>query len=252
MTAPPERIALPRIMGHRGVAALAPENTLAGLRSAARLGLSWVEFDVMLTRDAVPVLFHDKTLRRTTGRPGRMAETDYAAVKDLDAGAWFHPDFAGAGVPSLEQAVEVLLAEGLRPNVEIKPTPGRDVETVERAVPLLRALWPADRPPPLLSSYSVMSVAAARALAPDWPRALVADTVPADWRARLEALGCACFHIHHLRGREKLVREIHRAGCAVSCFTVNRKRRAQALLDRGVDCLITDDPGPLEVALQEA
>ncbi len=245
MIAPPDRIALPRVMGHRGVAALAPENTLAGLREAARRGLAWVEFDVMLTRDGVPVLFHDQTLRRTTGRPGRMAETDYAAVKDLDAGAWFHPDFAGAPVPSLEQAVEVLLDEGLCPNVEIKPTPGRDVETVERTVSLLKALWPAERPPPLLSSYSTMSVAAARALAPDWPRALVVDGIPVKWRLLLQALGCACFHVHHRRGSETLFREVHAAGYAVACFTVNRERRARTLFERGADCLITDDPARL-------
>ena len=245
MTELPVRLALPKVMGHRGAAALAPENTLAGLRTAARLGLSWVEFDVMLTRDAVPILFHDETLRRITGRPGRMDETDYAEVKDMDAGAWFHPDFAGASVPSLEQAVEVLLAEDLRPNVEIKPTPGRDVETVEQTVALLKALWPADRPPPLLSSYSTMSVAAARALAPDWPRALVVDGIPVQWRRRLQALGCACFHVHHRRGSETLFREVHAAGYAVACFTVNRERRARTLFERGADCVITDDPGQL-------
>ncbi len=251
MTGPPDRIALPRVMGHRGAAAVAPENTLVGLRTAARLGLSWVEFDVMLTRDGVPVLFHDQTLRRTTGRPGRMAETDYAAVKDLDAGAWFHPDHAGAPVPSLEQAVEVLLAEGLRPNVEIKAAPGRDVETVERAMAVLKALWPVDRPPPLFSSYSTMSVAAARALAPDWPRALVADKIPANWRRTLRALGCACFHVHHWRGSEKFFREVHAAGHAVSCFTVNRERRAQTLFERGADCVITDDPKALGAAWRQ-
>lgn len=250
MTGPSDRVALPKVMGHRGVAALAPENTLAGLRTAARLGLSWVEFDVMLTRDAVPILFHDETLRRTTGHPGRMAETDYATVKGLDAGAWFHPDFAGAPVPSLEQALEVLLAEGLRPNVEIKPTPGRDVETVERTVAVLKALWPTDRPPPLLSSYSTMSVAAARALAPGWPRALVVDGVPVKWRRMLEALGCACFYVHHRRGSETLFRQVHAAGYAVGCFTVNRERRARTLFERGADCLITDDPAQLGTAWQ--
>lgn len=250
MTEPPAGVALPRVMGHRGVAALAPENTLAGLREAARLGLSWVEFDVMLTRDAVPVLFHDETLRRTTGRPGRMAETDYAAVKDLDAGAWFHPDFAGTPVPSLEQAVEVLLAEGLRPNVEIKPTPGRDVETVERALALLKALWPAEQPPPLISSFSLMSVAAARTLAPDWPRALIVDGIPAHWRRTLAALGCASFHVQHRRGSAALFREVRAAGYAVACFTVNRERRARTLLERGADCVITDDPTRLGTVWQ--
>ncbi len=245
MIAPPDRLALPKVMGHRGVAALAPENTLAGLREAARRGLAWVEFDVMLTRDGVPVLFHDQTLRRTTGRPGRMAETDYAAVKDLDAGAWFHPDFAGAPVPSLEQAVEVLLDEGLCPNVEIKPTPGRDVETAQRAIAVLEAAWPSDRPPPMISSFSAMSLAAARVLAPDWPRALIARRVPKDWKAQLQALGCVSFHISAQRGSSRLFNEIHEAGYAVACFTVNERRRAVNLLRDGADCIVTDNPPAL-------
>lgn len=242
MARPRHVFALPKVMGHRGVAARAPENTLAGLRKAAELGLTWVEFDVMLTRDGVPVLFHDGSLKRTTGRDALMAETDFAALRSLDAGRWFHPDFAGEPVPSLEQAVELMLDLGLQPNVEIKPTPGTDVETVERTLPLLEALWPEDRPPPLISSFSTMSVAAARALAPDWPRALIVDRPPAKWLQVLQALGCASFHINRRYCSERLVRDAQAAGYAVACFTVNEKRRAQKLLGWGVDCVITDDP----------
>ena len=239
------RFQLPRIMGHRGVAALAPENTLAGLRAAAGLGLSWVEFDVMLTRDGVPVLFHDDLLKRTTGRPGEMAAHDYAEVRGFDAGQGFHPDFAGETVPSLDQAVAVLLEQNLRPNVEIKSTPGRDVETAQRAIAVLEAAWPSDRPPPMISSFSAMSLAAARVLAPDWPRALIARRVPKDWKAQLQALDCVSFHISAQRGSSKLFNEIHEAGYAVACFTVNERRRAVNLLRDGADCIVTDNPPAL-------
>lgn len=240
------RFPLPRVMGHRGVAALAPENTLAGLRAAARLGLRWVEFDVMLTRDGVPVLFHDDSLKRITGRPGEMAALDYAEIRLLDAGQRFHPEFSGETIPSLDQAVAVLLEQNLRPNVEIKPTPGRDVETVQRAIAVLEAAWPSDRPPPMISSFSTMSLAAARVLAPDWPRALVTHRIPRDWRATLQALGCVSFHVGAQRGSARLFKEIHEAGCAVACFTVNERRRANNLLRDGADCMITDDPAALE------
>ena len=239
------RFQLPRIMGHRGVAALAPENTLAGLRAAAGLGLSWVEFDVMLTRDGVPVLFHDETLLRTTGQSGEMAGHDYAEVRGFDAGQGFHPDFAGETVPSLDQAVAVLLEQNLQPNVEIKPTPGRDVVTAQRAIAVLEAAWPSDRPPPMISSFSAMSLAAARVLAPAWPRALIASRIPADWKAQLQALGCVSFHIHARRGSSNLFNEIHEAGYAAACFTVNERRRAANLLRDGADCIVTDNPAAL-------
>jgi len=65
---------IPRVIGHRGACGYAPENTLVSLREAARRGVQWVEFDVMLSRDQVPILFHDEDLARTTNGHGRVAD----------------------------------------------------------------------------------------------------------------------------------------------------------------------------------
>ena len=92
---------LPRVMGHRGTAARAPENTLAGIRAAKDSGLDWVEFDTMLTGDGVPVLYHDDNLQRTTGRDALMENTAFADLASLEAGAWFDHRFHGEPVPSL-------------------------------------------------------------------------------------------------------------------------------------------------------
>src|SRR3989304_501563 len=113
---------LPRVMGHRGAAALAPENTLGGFRRAAARGIGWIEFDVMLTGDGVPVLFHDDNLKRITGRDAPMAETPYSVVRTLDAGSWFAPDFAAERIATLEAAIAVLDELQLSANIEIKPT----------------------------------------------------------------------------------------------------------------------------------
>src|SRR5207245_7977846 len=86
---------LPPVIGHRGAAARAPENTLAGLRCAKELGCAWVEFDVRLTGDGALVLCHDSRLDRTTTGRGRVAAQPLAAIRGCDAGSWFHPDFAG-------------------------------------------------------------------------------------------------------------------------------------------------------------
>ena len=116
---------LPRIMGHRGAAGVAPENTLVGLRTAAELGVRWVEFDVMLSGDGVPVLFHDDSLKRTTGCDALMADTPLASLSKLEAGAWFASKFAGEPIPTLEDALSFLLESGISPNVEIKPSTGK-------------------------------------------------------------------------------------------------------------------------------
>ena len=102
---------LPPLIGHRGAAAQAPENTVAGFRRAAALGLPWVEFDVRLTADRRLVLMHDATLTRTTNGRGRVRDRRLAEIAELDSGSWFAPAFAGERVPTLERAIEVL-AEG--------------------------------------------------------------------------------------------------------------------------------------------
>ncbi|MFQ5774105.1 MAG: glycerophosphodiester phosphodiesterase family protein [Kiloniellaceae bacterium] len=243
-------IVLPRVMGHRGAAAAAPENTLAGLRAAARTGVAWVEFDVMLTGDGVPVLFHDDNLRRTTGRDAPMSRTPLAALRALEAGSWFAPEFAGEPVPTLEEALEVVLDLGLHANVEIKPTPGRDEDTAEAALGVIGRCWPGDRPPPLVSSFSRRALGAARRRAPDTPRGLIAWRLPRDWARAARALECATLHLPGNRLSERAARRIKGAGYGLAAFTVNDPAAARRLLAWGVDCIITDAPGAIAAALR--
>src|SRR5262245_35511267 len=109
----------PQIVGHRGGGTLAPENTLAGIRTAAQMGCGGVEFDVMLSADGVPVLIHDETLERTTNGHGSVATTAYASLASLDAGAWFDPRFRGERVPTLDQAGKLCVELGLWANIEV-------------------------------------------------------------------------------------------------------------------------------------
>jgi glycerophosphoryl diester phosphodiesterase len=91
-----------RVIGHRGAAAMAPENTWAGFDLALELGVDAIETDVRATRDGVLVLLHDELLDRTTDGTGPVQEADWAAVQCLDAGAWFDARYAGERIPALE------------------------------------------------------------------------------------------------------------------------------------------------------
>ena len=77
------------------------------------MGVEWVEFDVKLTKDQVPILFHDETLERTTGASGNVADMMFEDIRNLEAGSWFGDTFAGIRIPTLEEAVEVLLERKL-------------------------------------------------------------------------------------------------------------------------------------------
>src|ERR1700693_594514 len=85
---------LPPVIGHRGAAARAPENTLAGLRRAKAVGCARVVFDVRLTGDGALVLCHDPRLDRTTNGSGLISASSLAAIRELDAGSWFDPSFS--------------------------------------------------------------------------------------------------------------------------------------------------------------
>jgi glycerophosphoryl diester phosphodiesterase len=258
--APAFSLSLPRIMGHRGAKALAPENTLSSMKVAAETGVTWVEFDVMLTGDGRAVVHHDETLTRATGLKRAMAKTAFAEVTTLDASLAFARKygqrkaaaFAGRSdcrVPSLAQTVACLLELGLTPNVEIKPTKGLAARTAEVALSELAALWPQDRHLPLISSFERESLAAAKRVVPAWPRGLLAESFPRDWRRAMEELACASLHLDWQRTRKADVAQVKAAGYAFAVYTVNGVRAGRRLLDKGVDCLITDRPDLLLPAL---
>ena len=240
---------LPRVIGHRGAAAVAPENTLASLRRAKELGAAWVEFDVKLTRDGAAVLMHDESLERTTDGQGEIALTTLAELQKLDAGAWFDPAFAGERVPTFADALALCGELGLGINVEIKPCPGREAETARVAVETLIELWPEDRPVPLISSFAPVCLAVARDLAPAVPRGFLADRLPARWQQQLDAYGCSTLHLNDRRTSQQQRAAVLAAGVPLVLYTVNDPGRARELLEAGVAALFTDRLGKVLAGL---
>ncbi len=238
----PDTPPLPAVIGHRGAAGLAPENTLAGFREAARRGAKWVEFDVHLSADGVPVLMHDDTLDRTTNDTGPIDGRNLSDLRILDAGCWFHDRFTGEGVPSLEETMALLAVLGLGANVEIKPSPGREAATGHAVARMLREAWPAALPPPLVSSFAEPALAAARDVAPHIARGLLIRSVAGLWAKSMHELGCATLHCNHRKLNRDRVAEVRRAGYPLLTYTVNDRRRAETLLDWGATSVITDRP----------
>jgi glycerophosphoryl diester phosphodiesterase len=226
---------LPKVIGHRGAAAYAPENTLESFREAKKRGASWVEIDVKLTADGVAIVMHDASLKRTTGIDRLVAETRAA---DLPA-----------TVPTFEQAITCFGELGLGCNVEIKPCEGREAETARVAVATLRRCWPAALPAPLLSSFKDASLAAAQEAAPEFARAALIDELKDDWRPRAEAVGAAGINTSGKRLTAPRAVEIKKAGYALSAYTINDGEVARALVGMGVDCVITDAPDIVLAAL---
>jgi glycerophosphoryl diester phosphodiesterase len=114
---------LPEIIAHRGNAAEFPENTLQALASAVELGIRYVEFDVQLTADKVPVAFHDSELERVADREGSVHDLTWAQLSELPVGEIkrFGRRFAFTYPPSLAQVVDALQGwDGVTAFVEVK------------------------------------------------------------------------------------------------------------------------------------
>jgi glycerophosphoryl diester phosphodiesterase len=226
---------LPKVIGHRGAAAYAPENTLESFREARRRGAAWVETDIKLTKDGVPIVMHDESLKRTTGVDRLVADTPRAELP--------------AGVPTFEEAIACFAAEGLGCNVEIKPCPGREVETGRVVVETLRRCWPATLPAPVLSSFKDASLAEACRVAPEFARALLLGKIEDDWRARAKAVGAQGINTNGEKLTAVRAVDVRKAGYALGVYTIDDGDVARALIGMGVDCIITDAPDVILKAL---
>lgn len=107
------------ICAHRGASTSHPENTVASLKEAIRLGVHMIEIDVALTKDKQLVLLHDSTLDRTTNGSGPISELTLAEAKELDAGSFKGPQFKNERIPTLQEALD-LMPENIWLNVHLK------------------------------------------------------------------------------------------------------------------------------------
>lgn len=240
----------PSWIAHRGAGRLAPENTLAAFQVGFDYGFRMIEFDVQLTADQIPILMHDATLDRTTDGHGPVYGATAGQLAQLDAGRWHSATFEGETVPTLADAAHWMQVRGVMANLEIKPAKGLEVETGTAAAALAAALWQGQIPP-LLSSFSIQALEAAKAVAPELPRALLADVarwvelVPTDrpFEAIVQKaleLSAVAIVIQHAGLNADRIAQAHAAGLRVLTYTLNDAARAKALLAVGLDGVITD------------
>jgi glycerophosphoryl diester phosphodiesterase len=230
----------PRFVAHRGGGSLAPENTLGAMRTGTKYGYKMAEYDVKLSSDGVAILMHDSVLDRTTNGKGSAGALSFAEIAALDAGSWHSPGFAGETVPTLEAIARYTQAVGMASNIEIKPTPGLEAITGTRVAELAQTLWDSAALAPLLSSFSIESLRAAKQAVPSLPRGWITDSISEGWQRIVVELGCVSIHLKHTLVTQALIADLKQAGLRIAVWTVNDPVRANELLDWGIDALITD------------
>lgn len=229
------------LWAHRGASRKAPENTMSAFRAAELAGADGIELDVHLSRDGVPVVLHDETLDRTTSGHGPVARRTLRELRRLDAGRWFSPAFAGEPLPTLEE-VFIWAKDRLRLNVEIKsPAAAEGVRLLLDRYPRIRVL---------VSSFDHGALERLRGDAPELPLGFLSDSF--FWRRALErggTCGAESFHPRFDTVSAPLVRGCRSRGMLVHAWTVDDPALLRRLRRRGVDGIMTNDPGRLAEGL---
>jgi glycerophosphoryl diester phosphodiesterase len=271
-----------QVVAHRGASAYAPEHTLPAYRLAIEQGADFVEQDLAVTKDGVLVCIHDLTLDRTTNVedvfPNRFNETatgstpvrgwlvgDFtlAEIKQLDAGAWFAPEFAGARIPTFQEAIDLVKGRaGLYP--ELKDPAfyrERNVSPERLLAALIEKNGLASDPdtPLVIQSFDESTIRMLSAALPDVRRVWLIDSGSAgrvDTPGKLEAIAIWTTGIAPHKGivatRPEVVTWAHAAGLSVTPWTFRssnagafasvRDEMARFLYEYDVDALFTDNP----------
>ena len=127
-------LTFPKLIGHRGVKDLKPENTLDSIQKAFDLGLECIEIDVKVSKDNIPLLLHDDTLDRTTNGSGLACDFTFDEIKNLDAGYYFYKSKTEIKVPSLSSVLELVKKKQKYLNIELKPNKNYEEINVKNVI----------------------------------------------------------------------------------------------------------------------
>ncbi|HYJ46685.1 MAG TPA: glycerophosphodiester phosphodiesterase family protein [Pyrinomonadaceae bacterium] len=248
----------PLIIGHRGAAALAPENTVVSFERALRDGADGIEFDVRLARDGQPVVIHDATLRRTVLRKGRVADFSATELSAMCAGAWFNgrrpslarPEYLEANIPTLGEIFETFGARNTLLYVEMK-CGSRDRAPLALAVArLIQAFKVKDRA--VVESFDLPSIAELKRIDSGIRTAALFDrklSRPAPSSRRMIELATECgaeeMALHRSLATRRRVEEVTERGLEVVVWTVDSPAWVSRAIKNGVRSLITNNPASL-------
>lgn len=223
-------------VAHRGFSAKAPENTMAAMQMAMQNPyVQWVEVDVQLSKDGVPLLIHDFTLNRTTNGRGPVKEKTWAELKRLDAGSWKSKLFKGERLITLDEFLKAICGR-LRANIEIK-TQGNMYPGIEEKVVAAIQEHQMEHDV-VLTSFEPRILAQIREIARGIRTGLIIEGRPKDLMLRLQLLRCSLLSISHRYLSAELASRAAKLGISVMAWTVDDARTMRRVAALHEDILI--------------
>ena len=224
------------VIGHRGFAASAPENTMPAFEKAIAQGVDYVELDVQLSADRQIVVCHDDNLKRTTGMDTLLSSVTLEEMKQLDAGSWFSPEYAGTQIPTLEEVLDLIKPTGIRIYLELKDI-GEDKEFPLEVYRLTREKQMTDRC--VFASFQYEYLKIIKGYDPNAKILLnttiselsLPDDYPSDY-----------YGIYYPSFSEKLAKTIHEHNASVFVWTVDDPEQMADLVAKGADGICSNCP----------
>ncbi len=236
---------LPKLIGHRGVKDLCPENTLDSITKAFDIGLSYVEIDVKISKDEIPILLHDDTLQRTTDGTGFAVNFDYEFLKKLDAGKFFYNKKTNIFIPKLLDVLELCKIKKGNLNIELKPNKSFEKLNVLRIVELTKNIHDIEI---FFSSFDLDSFIEISKIFPESNRSFLIDSF-SEYSFN-DLLSICTKYNNNICGlnieiiSKEIIKKIKDKNLLVTVYSDKNISLADAkeCFNIGVDSIFTDDP----------
>ncbi|WP_428993713.1 glycerophosphodiester phosphodiesterase [Brevibacillus choshinensis] len=244
MAAPNEKADRVDTIAHRGASGYAPENTMAAFRKAVKMKADYIEIDVQATKDGKLVVIHDNTVDRTTDGTGKVSSFTLDEIRQLDAGSFFGPDFAGERIPTFDEVLDEFRGKtGIL--IELKSPelyPGIE-EQVAAALSERNMDKPANEKI-IVQSFNFDSIKTFHELLPAVPVGVLTSNKNDLTDEKLAEFATYADYVNPTQKlvTEELVNRIHDLGMQISVWTVRKPEEVEPLLKAGVDDIITDYP----------
>ena len=236
------------VFAHRGFSAAYPENTILAFRKAIEAGADGIELDVHLTKDDEIVIIHDETVDRTTDASGEVRSFTLEELRHFDAAASKKGTFSFEPIPTLQEYFDLVRDLPLVTNIELKNGIYPYYGLEEKVIRLIHEYHLEDRI--LLSSFNHNSIAKCRALAPEIPRGFLYDCWLIDAGGYAKSHGAQYLHPSYYSLNSETVDEIQKKGVGLNVWTVNDPAVMEALAQKNVHGIITNDPVLCRTVLQ--
>ena len=229
-----------QIIAHRGASKYVPENTLEAFQKAHELGCQFIECDIALTKDLIPILMHDDTLNRTTNGKGRVDEYSSDFIQNLDAGSWMNAQLSHLRIPTFKDALSWHASTKGWFNFEIKSV---DLDKVEIAVSsILNVFHQASYTQHIVfSSFQYEIMKALNQKESNIDKAYLSSEANDDVLEKALETGCYQLNVSKLWVTEHFIEKAHQRGLKVGVYTVNDVKDFNRLKSWGVDAVFTDD-----------